>query len=734
MRFLGVTVALVALAAAQGSYGTTSSTSSSTASDTSEPCARVSHLLRNSDSDYIPAEIAYKCLASVPVAVEADQKLIDELKLLWEWHSEVGWLKNPPSSWELGSVDLLAELDKIRENLGSYGSEYDVQLAIQKLAIRTGNFHFNYQPDILQVFSFYRSFAIATVSEDGTKMPLTYVAEDLILKEDDDSIRISPISMVNGQDVQKFLNWVASASQYTDPDARYNNVMYKANQISSAGSFRNQESYQGPVSNVTFANGTSQVFTNLAYSNLDFTEVTSGKTFFQQFCTGKVSGIETLLSSKKSPPHRWSKRQTILHDDYPKPVVEHSRGAVAGYFMTISGFTDVAVLKIISFDPEDDTLSEFQKTVKQFLAKCTQANKKKLIIDLRENGGGSTSLLLDTFMQLFPDITPFSGQRYRAQEQFKLIGDTVSALWNNKRGRALANFQTAMDQGFSSDLRYWTYWNFLDTNGETFSTWDDLYGPHEFNGDNFTSIIRYNLSNSNPTSVLVPNFTFLEHSSTSTPPFKADNIVIFSDGLCGSSCASFHEELKNIAGVKAVAVGGRAQTGPMQTIGGTKGGEVIPLVSVSFGVSQLLNLTNILSTGDLDQPIIQRLLNTDQVFNRAGDTISRLQVQDQVRKGDKSQTPLQYIYEAADCRLWYTAKMLLNPEEAWAAAWNAHTERTMCVEGSTNHSSSISGGFKPYGPRPLDGEMDDDEESVAPVSRPTCLLIMAVVTVIALVL
>jgi hypothetical protein len=47
---------------------------------------------------------------------------------------------------------------------------------------------------------------------------------------------------------------------------------------------------------------------------------------------------------------------------------------------------------------------------------------------------------------------------------------------------------------------------------------------------------------------------------------------MFTDALCGSSCASFHEELKNIAGVKAVTVGGRPENKPIQTITGSKGG------------------------------------------------------------------------------------------------------------------------------------------------------------------
>lgn len=298
-------------------------------------------------------------------------------------------------------------------------------------------------------------------------------------------------------------------------------------------------------------------------------------------------------------------------------------------------------------------------------------------------------------------------------------------------------------------LRFWSYWNFVDANGKTFSSWDSFYGPHKFNDDEFSSIVRYNvswsppwalhdsvililpqLSNSNPYSIRSPDFTFTK-SSGKKAPFATDDIIMFTDGLCGSSCASFHEELKNIAGIKAVTVGGRAKPGPMQTIGGTKGGEVIPLSSVSDDIPELLNITSEVGIAGLDDPSIYRLLDTEQVFLRAGDAYSRVQVQDQIRKGDSSETPLQYIYEAADCRIWYTAKTLLDPKQAWAAAWNAHTDRTKCVENSTNHSSSLSGGYKAYGAGPLDGKKkegdkdnDSDEESgAATIWRPSLVFV-----------
>lgn len=440
MRLLGSVLALAAVVAAQGSTQSPTTTScAETSTNTNEPCALAREAWDKSEKGRIPAEIAYACLKSIPVAVEEDATLIDQLKLLWEWHSEVGYLKNPPASWELGPLDVMTELDEIKQNLDSFESEYDVHLAIQELTIRTGNFHFNYLPDILSVFSFIRQAAVATVSEDGTSVPQTYLVDDLMLKHMDDNANISPIGAINEQHAQEYLHRVARHEQYIDHDAAYNSLMFKGytdkDNSQAMGRFSVPSAtavYWGPSTNITFMNGTTHSYDNLA-SVYDMEGVTDAESFFDKFCTGKVTGINgTMASSTKKAP--LTKRENIVPKYYPEPVVEHSAGAVAGYFMKDEGFTDIAVLKIITFAPEPDSNkmeNEFQTVVKKFLHRCKEAGMKRLVIDLRENGGGSTQLLLDTFMQLFPTEIPWSIQRNRATDAFKRLGDAWNKVYNN---------------------------------------------------------------------------------------------------------------------------------------------------------------------------------------------------------------------------------------------------------------------------------------------------------------
>jgi hypothetical protein len=75
-----------------------------------------------------------------------------------------------------------------------------------------------------------------------------------------------------------------------------------------------------------------------------------------------------------------------------------------------------------------------------------------------------------------------------------------------------------------------------------------------------------------------------------------------------------------------------------------------------------------------------------------------------IRIGDESVTPLQFVYEAADCRIWYTPEMIYDPTSLWsrvasiafASNYTYGTPYTSpyCVHGSTNQPTSLTGGLK----------------------------------------
>ncbi|KAF0314955.1 peptidase s41 family protein [Colletotrichum asianum] len=167
-----------------------------------------------------PCAVVASKLASPSASV-----LIDQLKQVWQLHSETVWLKNPGNDWEYGPLDIMDELDMVKSNLASYESEYAVQLAIQKITVRTGNFHFNYYPDILQIFNFRRRFNVASISSDGKTLPKLYVHGDVVALADGDD-GVSDIKSINGMSPYDFLK-ANLYSQYINSDGRMNNMFSK---------------------------------------------------------------------------------------------------------------------------------------------------------------------------------------------------------------------------------------------------------------------------------------------------------------------------------------------------------------------------------------------------------------------------------------------------------------------------------------------------------------------------
>lgn len=484
---------------------------SSTRANNVEPCAYIATLADQGALSF-PAEEAFNCLNSVPVDKEGDKQLIEELKIAWQWHSDITWLKNPPEEWEHGPLDMIAELDQIKNNLDSFESEYQVQLAIQKITVRTGDYHINYVPDILQVFYWQRDVSVVALSDDGVELPKLYVTSDALKVADGNTTedKISDIQKINGLDAWSYLTNLGKWEQYRDTDGRLNSLWAKGDTLSS-GAFMVQSRFDGAETNFTFTNGTEIEYMNTAFTTQDFTDVKDGKTFYDKFCQGDVFGVQSLDNDQgiwkptygrlgeaaviPTVSHHASNhnRREIAPTRFPEPVVQATSGAVAGYFLGGEGYDDIAVLKIITFDPQGDEYGiEFQQVVSEFLGSCRTADKKRLIIDLRENGGGSVQLLLDVFMQLFPHREPWQGSRYRAHPHFKLIGDAVDEIYNNE---TMHNYYQEMWGGtIKEHFRYWGYAHFVDAQGHNWDSWEQFKGPELFHDDQYTLTMRYNVS------------------------------------------------------------------------------------------------------------------------------------------------------------------------------------------------------------------------------------------------
>lgn len=229
---------------------------------------------------------------------------------------------------------------------------------------------------------------------------------------------------------------------------------------------------------------------------------------------------------------------------------------------------------------------------------------------------------------------------------------------------------------------------------QQYNSWGEFYGPVSAHDDTFTNLVRYNLSDPYTTPQGVAGYGALA-GIVPRQTFASDNIVIIQDGLCASTCAIFTEFMKEQGNVGQVVFGGRAQTGPMQGVGGTKGANEYGFDLLLQDFQLAYNLSSASQQVAWDQQWGQAIAGIVQAVTRATQSSeganAHVNFRNNIRKGDETLTPLQFVYEAANCRLFYTAAQIENQALVWKAAYNSYWNGAPCVSGSTGQLSSKPG-------------------------------------------
>ncbi|PSN74739.1 hypothetical protein BS50DRAFT_22919 [Corynespora cassiicola Philippines] len=687
MRSLFAISALVAAVAAQSESFGFSSTRAATTDIEVEPtqtetvsgpintaraCSQIAEYVDRSDLEFpsVEAELAYACLQSVPIDTEAASFTIDSLKQMIQFHSTLSYLKNPPETYANEAVDIVGGLDDIqrRVNNGDYGNEYDFENDVASLFIKAHDGHLVFDGMAYGgTFRWRRNRRVALVSgsSDGQEIPKVWAIQDYNQTGSAD-FTPSPVVQIDGIDVVRFLQEEGENSAYHDPDTRWN-AMFFMQPAENYGYFTNPRFYPGPSVNVTFENGTTFTYPNSAIV-LDtnaWSYVTDADSFYETFIVPTTS---LKRMTKRRAPHslprhlenpretELSKRWTPTH--YPDSVIQHSADDVglAGYFIDTSAGT-VGVLMIQTFNTADaPATQEFQLVVQEYIRRAQSRNIQKHIIDVRANGGGKILLGYDTYLQFFPTQDPQLMSRYRGHQASELIGESVSSY----RELTLLNGDL-----YTTPFNYRSY---LDQDGAAFDGWSDMYPPERFNDDNFTALLRYNLSDplvtsSTRYSIGIEMTGYGDRSNFTSDPFKPEDIIILSDGICASTCSLFTELMVQQSGVKTLAIGGRPSTGPMQPVGGTKGSLVLQsqfLVAVSAYV-----LNQFAGTRSRAQEWAAFLPNP---FGIAVND-ANINFQDNIRKGrEQDGIPAQFLNDTASCRVWYQPHMYLNVTSVWERA------------------------------------------------------------------
>ena len=372
----------------------------------------------------------------------------------------------------------------------------------------------------------------------------------------------SPVTSLDGKDIAAFLKDQVIQLCH-DPDACYNSMFFHLNHISGSerglGLFSISERYSGESTMLGFHNGTTIETPNQALAIGNLTGIDGPEAFYERFCSDSLP-----TESQGFQPVEKTSR-LIPVDPYPEAVIIDEAESVAGYYIDEDGFEDVAVLYLPTFLSNAPV---HQRIVEDFFKNCRKSGKTKLVLDLQGNLGGYRSEAYDVFNQIFPDIESKTKERMRAHESLDVIGQSMATIFANEDAVSSTNMS------IFAKFAYWTSFNIFNKrplDGDEFQSWDDYYGPVEEYGDTFTSYYEWKFNDS--PSALVDGMALpTGYGNRTMGPSRAfEDVIILTDGMCGSTCSLIVNLLRERANVKSVTFGGRAEYGPMQTVGSTRG-------------------------------------------------------------------------------------------------------------------------------------------------------------------
>ena len=505
------------------------------------------------------------------------------------------------------------------------------------------------------------------------------------------------ISKINGQDAAKFIEALnLRASIYQDLDSQWNSQFATYATPDSLPILAASLFFQGPSLTLTYDNGDERTEDSIAAvrPTVDFAGVRSGEDFYNKFCnpelasrTGAGGGATATppAPAATTPAAAPSPAPTI--SGFPFPAVrDNGANITSGYFLNGTGYDDTAVLSVIGFAPEGevdagDYLTNFQDTISSFLAKSKQANKQKLVIDVTGNGGGIVVAGYELFAQLFPDVTPFQADNMRLTDSLQDIARIVNGLPANIAQTTDREQQTALlalqQSAVVSNL---VPGGVFAPDGQMFDNVDDILAPVSLMGDRFTAY------QSTPLNQTSSTFNLTGTGTRANPPpavFKPENIVLLTDGTCGSTCTLFAYLLIMQLNVATIVVGGRPTTGPMQAVGGVEGAQVFPMSDIGTAAAAAMALSPPDRQEEMQGSELA-ILAEGYALSRASSPTSGSVNGKNAFSSHDSKTPLEFLYQAANCRFFYTPDMVGAPAEVWKRAADATWKdpARLCVKDS----------------------------------------------------
>ncbi|KAJ5663136.1 Interphotoreceptor retinol-binding [Penicillium longicatenatum] len=640
-----------------------------------EPCAQITNMVSSASqaqsSTSVSHELAYQCLMSMPFDSDRAIVFLTQVRKMLEFQSTIDILKNPPSGYDMPAVDLLGGIDHILENVNnnSYSSQFEMDLDVSDLINSAHDGHLVFQLCSQSIFKFQIDLPLVSISSDGLSLPEVYTLSDAKAQKSG-SKDVSSIESITGTAVAEYLESYALSQSLQDRDAQYNRLfpalarMYTNTPTSQDGIWASNRAWtEGSELTIKYSNGTSQTVQKTATPMERYFSYQNGTELYNINCLPQSLPTETSSDA--------GAEQASEATGLPGATLGSPEGSIAGYFLNLTGLQDTGILFLPTFSSSP---SQVAQVAVDFLQNATAAGKKNILIDVTANPGGYMSTGIDMSRIFFPSSFPYTVTRFRAHDSAKYLTQAYSR--DNTKDTS----------------NIFAYRQMVTPSQETgFSSWEDLYGPHDILGSSSSSLS----ANFNYTSSSTTSFPINGYGSIPLNPdkalFAADNIAIITDGDCVSTCAFFVKLMKR-QGVRTITFGGRPTNEPMQGVGGVKGGQSLGVDYINGYIQQANTL--IRNSANTSSPLLTQA--EWKKFNESSPSLAEsfawsgnLNLRNEYDPGD-DETPLQFVYEAAECRLFYTLENYLQQETIWQAAAKAMFGTFGCVNGSTGGTGSLN--------------------------------------------
>ncbi|CAG8461650.1 1000_t:CDS:2 [Acaulospora morrowiae] len=280
----------------------------------------------------------------------------------------------------------------------------------------------------------------------------------------------------------------------------------------------------------------------------------------------------------------------------------------------------------------NDTLIKLNDGFQDFARKGI----KKVVLDLTNNKGGELIVSEYILVLLFPDITPSFPADQRLTDLNELAISTASD-----------NSSTAVNSKFSMRLRL------LAENKKVFTSVQKFFGSNCFTRGGvhgrYSTKYFYDIE-----SIARRNKARVQQGTDPVPlNWTRDNLIILTNGACGSACATITQILVEKKEIKTVAVGGLLSQ-PQLSYSSFPGGVIFTSDQLLHELNQIgLNRsTNSLIPDNFPQLILTSM-SIDEFYSSTLDNVV-----------------LEFFPRPSDYRLYYDEQSMRDPSKLWIQAAN----------------------------------------------------------------